>query len=415
MQTGAQDNRLDLGERADPPTSEQPLWQMPRLSDNALIGGVAAGLAEEIGVDPIVIRAAFVVLTIAGGWGALLYVAAWAIMSLAASDIGPADRCPKGATETNRLLGVGLVFFGLLGLAQAIGFVFVESLVWPIALFAAGGVVAQHRGVDIGLGRVAESDDQDRSAFLVRVAGGSLLVLAGVSLAISLNFDLATARDTVLVVGIVVAGLALVLGPWVVGLVNDLTAERRARIRSEERAEMAAHLHDSVLQTLSLIQRRADDPEVVSLARKQERELRGWLHGASAPGDRSSFRALLEAEIAEVEELHAVPIEVVIVGDAMADDELRAVVAATREAATNAVVHAHVSVVDVFAEVTPEAVDVFVRDVGVGFDPETVPDDRRGVAESIIGRMERLGGRATVTSSPGEGTEVELHIERRHA
>lgn len=413
VQTGAQ-NSLDVGERGGHPTSERPLWQLPRLSDNALIGGVAAGIAEEIGVDPLVIRAAFVVLTIAGGWGALLYVVAWAVMSLADSHVDAADRCPKGASETNRLLGVGLVVFGLIGLAQAIGIGFIDSLVWPIALFAAGAVVAQHRGVDIGLGRVAESDDQDRSAFLVRVAGGSLLVLAGVSLAISLNFDLATARDTVLVVGIVVAGLALVLGPWVVGLVNDLTAERRARIRSEERAEMAAHLHDSVLQTLSLIQRRADDPEVVALARKQERELRGWLHGTSAPGDRSSFRALLEAEIAEVEELHAVPIEVVIVGDASADDELRAVVAATREAATNAVAHAQVSVVDVFAEVTPDAVDVFVRDVGVGFDPQNLPEDRRGVTESIIGRMERLGGSATITSSPGEGTEVELHVQRRH-
>ena len=386
---------------------------MPALSQNQLVGGVAAGIAEEIGVDPLVIRVSFVVLTAAGGWGLLIYGAAWLIMSHGADD--DIHRSPKGVDDISRLVGVGLLVFGLLLLLRSFGStVFVDSVVWPIALFAAGVAVAHQRGVDIGLGRHSEGSDDDRSAFLVRIAGGALLVLAGIWLAVSLNFDFGTARDAVLVVGIVVAGLGLVLAPWVVGLVNDLTAERRARIRSEERAEVAAHLHDSVLQTLSLIQRRADDAQVVGLARKQERELRNWLYGRSAHTDTVSFRGALEHELAEAEELHTVPVEVVVVGDADFDADTDTLIAAAREAVTNAAVHSGAATVDVFAEVTTDAIEVFVRDTGCGFELDEVPPDRRGVAESIVGRMERIGGTAQVVTSPGDGTEVELRFPRRH-
>jgi signal transduction histidine kinase len=231
-------------------------------------------------------------------------------------------------------------------------------------------------------------------------------------LAVSLNFDLSTARDTLLVTAVVIAGIGLVMGPWVIGLINDLTEERRARIRSEERTEVAAHLHDSVLQTLSLIQRRAVDPRVVTLARKQERELRSWLYGRSGIDTSSSLRDRLEQEMAEIEDLHEVPIEVVVVGDTPLNDDLSALVAAAREAAANAAVHSGASTVDVFAEIGADSVEVFVRDTGVGFDPDAVPDDRRGLADSIIGRVEHVGGTATVHSSPGEGTEVELQMRR---
>jgi signal transduction histidine kinase len=390
----------------------QPHWQLPALSTDRLVGGVAAGISEEIGVDPLVVRAAFVVLTAAGGWGALLYGAAWLVMSQTdAADAAP--RQPKAANETNRLLGVGLVVFGLLLLSREFATVFVDSLVWPMALFAAGVAVANQRGVDIGLGLGDHPSSDDRSAFLVRIGAGALLVLASVWLAVSLNFDFATARDTILVVGVLVAGMGVVLGPWVVALINDLTEERRARIRSEEKATVAAHLHDSVLQTLTLIQRRANDPQVVGLARKQERELRNWLYGQASATDPRSFRAAIEAALAEVEELHTVPVDVVVVGDAVVDERLLGVVAATREAVTNAAVHSRAQSIDVFVEVASTSVDVFVRDTGVGFDPSTVPPDRRGLADSIVGRLDRLGGTAKVFSEPGEGTEVELHLDHK--
>lgn len=392
--------------------SSERRWQFPRLSDNRMVGGAAAGIAEELGLDPLVVRAAFIILAAAGGWGFVLYGISWVLMSRVDKS-GRTASVPKAASDNHRLLGFGLVLFGMLLLSRGLGGAFVDSLVWPVTLFVSGVAVAHQRGVTFGLGRTDDVDESDRSAFLVRVAGGSVLVLAGVILAVSLNFDLGNARDAFLVVGIVVAGLGLVMGPYVSGLVNDLTAERRARVRSDERAEVAAHLHDSVLQTLLLIQRRADDPQVVSMARKQERELRGWLNGRGPSGDPTSFRDTLEADLAEIEELHAIPVEVVVVGDCTVDANLVGVLAAVREAVNNAAVHAGADAVDVFAEVSEQAVDVFVRDTGVGFDPDQVPVDRRGVADSIVGRMERLGGTAVLSTAPGVGTEVELHLDRR--
>ncbi len=390
--------------------SQVPHWQMPGLGSNRVVSGVSAGIADEIGVDPMFIRAMFISLTAAGGWGVPAYAVAW--LAMRAVDTGSRERSPKAVSATHRLLGLGCLLVGALLFLRGAGAVFVDSLVWPIALFGSGIAVAHDRGVDLRLGASADAKP-DRSAFLVRVAGGAVLVLAGVILAATLNFNLRSARDSFLVVGIVVAGLGLVMGPWVAGLVDELTAERRARLRADERAEVAAHLHDSVLQTLSLIQRRAEDAQVVSLARKQERELRRWLFSGAAEDRRNSFRAALEAELAEVEELHSVPVEVVVVGDAVLDEPLGALLAATREAVANAAVHAHVETIDVFAELREDSADVFVRDTGVGFEPEQVPSDRRGVADSIVGRMERIGGTATLSTELGTGTEVELHLDRR--
>ncbi len=392
------------------PAPRAPHWQLPGVASNRVVGGVAAGIAEELGVDPMLIRVAFISLTAAGGAGVLVYGLAWIVMSRVNPVPGP--RPPKAMSDAHRLFGVGFVLFGALLLLRGLGAVFVDSLVWPIALSGSGIAVAHDRGVDLKLGANTDAGP-DRSAFLVRVAGGAVLVLGGVIMAAALNFSLRSARDSFLVVGIVVAGLGLVMGPWVTGLVDELTAERRARLRSDERAEVAAHLHDSVLQTLSLIQRRADDAQVVSLARTQERELRRWLFGGTTEDAVNSFRSALEAALAEIEELHSVPVEVVVVGDAMLDDSLNALLAATREAVTNAAVHSQAGTVDVFAELREDSADVFVRDTGVGFDLDQVSMDRRGVADSIVGRMDRIGGTATITTGRGSGTEVELHLDRR--
>ena len=216
----------------------------------------------------------------------------------------------------------------------------------------------------------------------------------------------------ILAVVVVVVVLVLILAPWWLRLVRGLTAERAERIRSQERSEVAAHLHDSVLQTLALMQKRAGDPrEVANLARRQERELRAWLNGRRAePGD--SLASSLEAAAAEVEETHRVPIDVVAVGDAPLDERGAALVAAAREALVNAAKFGDGAPVSLYAEVGEDRTEVFVRDRGPGFELSRVPEDRRGVRESILGRMRRHGGRAAIHSSPGEGTEVELVMER---
>jgi hypothetical protein len=242
--------------------------------------------------------------------------------------------------------------------------------------------------------------------------GVALVVGAGL-LFLQANGALSGARDLVLAFVVVALGLGLILAPFWLRLVRGLSAERNERIRSQERAEVAAHLHDSVLQTLALVQKRADDPRAVAtLARRQERELRSRLTGAPEARPDDCLADALRAAAAEVEEAHGVPVEVIAVGDHDLDDRHRALVAAAREALANAVRHsASDEPIALYVEVAGGRTEVFVRDRGQGFDPDAVPADRRGVRESIVGRMARHGGRATVHSTPGQGTEVELVLD----
>jgi signal transduction histidine kinase len=294
--------------------------------------------------------------------------------------------------------------------------------VWPVILTAAGAALIWRQST-AGDEPVAERPAAARAAprtpplslprdALGRAFVGAALIVGGGLVFLWLNGALGAARDVLLAVVVVVVALTLILAPWWLRLVRGLTAERTERIRSQERAEVAAHLHDSVLQTLALMQKRVDDPrEVAALARRQERELRAWLNGRRASGD-ATVALALEAVAAEVEEAHGVPVEVVAVGDAPLDERMQALVAAAREALVNAAKFAPGGSVALYAEVDPERIEVFVRDRGPGFDPAAVPDDRRGVRESIVGRMERHGGRAVVHSAPGAGTEVELVMKR---
>jgi signal transduction histidine kinase len=246
-----------------------------------------------------------------------------------------------------------------------------------------------------------------------RALVGVALVVGGGLVFLWLNDALQPARDVLLAVVVVVVALTLILAPWWMRLVRGLASERAERIRSQERAEVAAHLHDSVLQTLALMQKRVDDPrEVAALARRQERELRAWLNHRRSPGE-ATVATALEAAAAEIEEAHGVPLEVVAVGDAPLDERAEALVGAAREALLNAAKFGGDGPVVLYAEVDANRIEVFVRDRGPGFDPAAVPPDRRGVRESIIGRMRRHGGRAVVHSAPGQGTEVELVLERR--
>jgi signal transduction histidine kinase len=244
-------------------------------------------------------------------------------------------------------------------------------------------------------------------------------VIAAALVFLWLNDALAPARDVILAVLVVVVALTLILAPWWLRLVRGLAAERAERIRSQERSELAAHLHDSVLQTLALIQRQSDSPrEVARLARGQERELRTWLYGAggyrrpgaSTPADAGLTEALAAAA-AEVEDTYALTVRPVVVGgDRALDDDLRALVLASREAMVNAAKHAGVDEVSVYAEVEPDEVNVFVRDRGAGFEPDAVPDDRHGLADSVRGRMTRHGGTVRLRTHPGDGTEVHLRM-----
>jgi signal transduction histidine kinase len=243
-------------------------------------------------------------------------------------------------------------------------------------------------------------------------AGVGLLVAALVLFAVQTG-QTGVARDVLVAAALGVAGLALTVGPWLFRLAGDLSQERAARVRSQERADVAAHLHDSVLQTLALIQKHSDDGRTVAkLARAQERDLREWLYG-DARQPETSVASALRAAAAEVEDAFSVPVEVVVVGDAPSSDQSRPLVLAAREAMVNAAKHSGADKVDVYAEMGGGTVEVFVRDRGKGFEQQQVPADRLGVRNSIIDRMQRHGGTADIRTAPGEGTEVRLSMETK--
>ena len=398
------------------------------------IAGVCSGLARRLGADPALVRLAFVVATAAGGLGVALYALAWLVVPAGDAPAGEPRRPSSARASVQVAVGSGLLLLSALLTFRALGLWFSDAIVWPLVLIAAGGVLiwrqslgqpdapeapTRPRPVPTAPEQAAPATrDPAEAARTAAVAVSRTGV--GVALVIAAGFAflqgtgaLSAAKDVLLAVFAAVVVLGVIFAPWIVRLVRSLAAERSERIRSQERAEVAAHLHDSVLQTLAMVQRRADEPrEVAALARRQERELRAWLAGRPAPGQAASLGAALEAAAAEVEGRHGVPVETVAVGDAPLDPATEAVVAAAREAMTNAAKFGGGSTVDVFAEVSPDRLNVFVRDRGPGFDPTQVPPDRRGVRESIVGRMRRHGGRATITSAPGSGTEVELLLER---
>jgi signal transduction histidine kinase len=244
-----------------------------------------------------------------------------------------------------------------------------------------------------------------------RLVAGAVLVIGGAIAALA-NANFSAFRDGLLAMLVTTIGIALLSGPWWMRLVGQLSSERAERIRSQERADIAAHLHDSVLQTLALIQRNAGSPrEVVRLARGQERTLRTLLYGTRP--NSGAFASELRVAAAEVEDAYAVGVDVVVVGDAALDPDLAALVAAAREALVNAAKHSGADSVSVYAEVEAAQVSVFVKDRGVGFDLDGIDDDRQGVRGSIIGRVERHGGTVTITSNEGVGTEVEIRMSRR--
>lgn len=391
-----------------------------RSSDGRWLGGVARGLAGHLGLPVFWVRLAFVALFVANGLGALLYAAFWSFVPLGVGGLAPQPPSAPAKADRGQLVA-------LLALLVA-SMVFVASVdlngtarayLFPALLVGAGVAVVWRQADNARRARWAEAGRRRRNLTLARSAAGVLLVGAGVSGMFVIQGS-AEHLGAVLQASLaVLVGVALLAGPWLVRMAQDLGQERLMRIRAQERAEVAAHVHDSVLHTLTLIQRNADRPaEVRRLARSQERELRNWLHrpegsGRAAEDEPGTLAEAVKRAAAEIEDKHGVPLEVVLVGDCPLDEPLPALIQAAREAMVNAAKYGgEGGPVQVFAEVAGPEVFVSVRDRGPGFDLDAVPADRMGVRESIIGRMERHGGTARLRSAPDGGTEVELEIKR---
>lgn len=394
-----------------------------RSRSDRVVAGVAAGVARHLGVEPLVGRIAFAVFALAGGFGIVVYLLIWLLAPIETIETVAEPRSVVGRSlprpTRRQLLGIGLILAGMAILFLVTGLWFGWELGWPASLAAIGFAVLWARGGDDGRARWDPASFRSPleavmsgRASLPRILFGSALILGGMAVFLAATVSLSAAANVALAVIVTVGGLALVGGPWVWRLANQLMDERNSRIRSEARAEMAAHLHDSVLQTLALIQRAHEPREMASLARTQERELRAWLFGREPNVRGATLRDAVDVMAGRVELSHRVRVEAIVVGDIELDEPLQAFVAACSEATLNAASHSGVDEVSVYVEVEDGIVSAYIRDEGAGFDPGTIRPDRKGIAESIVGRMERHGGSAQIRSGSGRGTEVVLRLPR---
>lgn len=395
-----------------------------------LVAGVCVGLAEHLGWPLWVLRLGFVALCFPTGAGLVAYVFLWALTpqsgrdgrrradpadaaGLAAAAAGDSAPEPAEATaqrESARVLFFGglLLVVGLVVVAQNAGFNARLGILLPLLVVAAGAVIAWSQLDETARGRWLGASSGTRRFSVARLVFGGVLALTGLVIMATRGRSLAAIWDIGAAVLAVLAGVLLIAAPWGLRLWADLRHEQAERARATERADIAAHLHDSVLQTLALIQRKADDPAaVIQLSRAQERELRSWLYAGPTGSDATLAAAV--AEVAhEVEDLHGIPIDVVSTGDRPIDDGGQALVRAVRESLLNAVRHG-AAPVSVYLEVGAGGVEAFVRDHGPGFELDDVPEDRLGVRQSILGRMARHGGSARVRRLD-QGTEVSLML-----
>ncbi len=383
------------------------------------LGGVASGIAERIGLDVSLVRIAFVALAFASGVGIGIYGLAWLMLPEAPAAVGNRSKRNVLSTAGDPLSAVafGAVILGFMLLIQQLGLPFPVWLMWPILVLSVGASMISAEGRRSIEHALTRSGSWSWRGQAKRLAIGGLFVFGGLAGVVSKASRLNALTGLFLAVFALVGGLGLILLPWSRSVLRALSEERRARVRSEEKADIAAHLHDSVLQTLAIIQRKAEDPrQVQALARRQERELRAWLfseadQSASRP---LSISELMDVIVEEVEDSYGINVDVVRVGDGPLADESRVLLAAIREVLVNAGKHSGATKVDVYLEVDERELVAFVRDRGKGFDLREVESDRRGLSESIQGRVQRAGGRVLISSAPGEGTEVQLTIARPH-
>ncbi|MFL6122055.1 PspC domain-containing protein [Actinophytocola sp.] len=417
----------DLDRVLDKAVDETEEVRMRRRRTGRAVAGVAGGLADHLTISVLWVRVAFAVLAAFGGAGVVAYGLLWVFVPQSRVETKPAEVSTREKQQARGLLALGI------GLAVAVG-----SLSGLLNGWVASGIAVTLVGAALVW---READEQQRRRWkgsgvvgavigrggrsaVFRILTGAVLVMTGIAVFLARSVNLDQAQFALLAVIAALGGVAVLTVPFWLRLVRDLGEERNERIRTEERAEIAAHLHDSVLQTLALIQKQAEAPrEVLRLARGQERQLRGWLYGPSGygrgkpPGDAAAdIPTVLSEAIAracgEVEDQFAIKVQQVVVGDCPLDEKLAGLVYAAREATVNAAKHAGVGEVSVYAEVEAGSVEIFVRDRGKGFDPAEVPADRHGLADSIRGRMERNGGELRLRTGLGEGTEVHLRMPR---
>jgi signal transduction histidine kinase len=380
-----------------------------RRRNGRIVAGVAAGLSEHLGIDVLLLRVGFVITVVLGGLGVFLYAAFWAVV--------PADNAESRSVVAKASRGqlVGFACLGLVTLVvtQLIGFG--PALLWPTAAAVTGAAILWRQADEasrLRWRRLATSGTGGST--VLRLSAGLLLVVVGVVSFLAAHGQLPQARRALLPVLVVVLGVLLVLGPWLLQTLRQVSDERTARIREQERVELAGRVHDSMLQTLTLIQRRSNDPEEVRrLVRHSERELRGWLY--SPAEQQPTLRAAVSAVCAEIEDEYAVTIDLVVVGEQPMSPAVEPLVQALREAAINAAKHSGTDQFAVYVEVAATDVVGFVRDRGRGFDLDSVAADRYGVRESVIARMQRHSGTAAIRTTAGNGTEVRLTLPLQSA
>jgi signal transduction histidine kinase len=395
-----------------------------RARDGQLLGGVAAGLAQRTGFSVGVIRAAIVIATlVTTGYLAIGYVLAWLLIPAEGADSNIGSKALTDKRGISLAAALASVLVVALVIASALNAPWVTSLAVPLIVCAVGLVLISRNAPEEELEYLRSLADPagmsrtaPRSRRVLRVILGAALLVGGLGVLLQGHERLALLKPLAGII-LLVGGIVLTLGPWLLRTAKEAVDERQARVRAEERADMASRVHDSVLQTLALIQRRAGDPnQVIQLARAQERELRSWLFDGRAPGSMEGQAETVADGVRliqqEVEAQHGTPVDAVTVGDCELDDDLSALLAAAREATVNAAKWSGADVVSLFAEVEPASVSLFIRDRGRGFDPAAVPGDRKGLAESVQARVARRGGTATIRSAPGQGTEVALTIPR---
>jgi signal transduction histidine kinase len=401
-----------------------PLRPLRRGRDNCILGGVCGGFATRLGIKERNIRVIFALLTLVFGLGILLYMTFWLVLTRSGEDQPIIQQIFQNRREAQVVLVAFIATIVLIVTLQSTGAGTTDGFGWPLLLsgFAAFAV---WRGASIdershlteffsSAPLIGGSLSTSRRGIVLRVLIGAALIYFGLHQLHHIGGFWGSVGTAIFGTAILVIGVLILFAPWWLQNVRELTSERRERVRAEERASMVAHLHDSVLQTLTLIERTAgNEADVVRLARNQERELRQWLFSpetsTNAP---TSFVGLLGAIEHDIENDYGVRVELVTVGDCVPDDRVTTLVAAAREGAINAAKWSEAASISIFTEVEPTTISIFVRDRGVGFDPDAIPADRQGVALSIRQRMSQLGGEAFINTEIGSGTEVQLVLPR---
>jgi signal transduction histidine kinase len=413
-------------------TANKPILGVPQLplrrsSAGSVLGGVCSGLAVRLGVRDRTIRIMFSASALFFGVGLLLYVAVWLLLARSGEEASIGSRLVAKRRQAQSLLLLLVVVLAVLAFLNALNLRGTGGFAWSIALSAIGLFAVWHgsspdekahlEGVINAAPMMGAASSRGWKALLLRVVPGIVLVVVGLQILNKIGGIWGAAVPALLGAVVLLVGLLVLLAPWWLQNVKDLSSERRERVRIEERASMVAHIHDSVLQTLTLIERVASsESDVIRLARAQERELRQWLFnpdsvGTSGPTD-DSFASLLGAVENDVENDYGVKVQLVVVGDCPSDEKTRLLVAAGREAAINAAKWSTASTITIFGEVETTKISLFVRDTGQGFDPDNVASDRQGIALSIKQRMTQIGGGTLIRSTLGHGTEVELVLPR---